>query len=113
MSDEIGDITLVPFDASRLLTSDEDIAEYLSAVMELDEPDLLLVALSDIARARGMAQVARDAGLGRESLYKALAPGAKPRFETVLRVARALGVRLVARPVSGQEDFGPSARIGA
>ena len=50
-------------------------------------------------RARGMAQVARDAGLGRESLYKALTPGAKPRFDTVLKVARALGVNLTAQPV--------------
>ena len=56
-----------------------------------------LAEYGDVARARGMTQVARDAGLGRESLYKALAPGAKPRFDTVLRVARALGVRLCAR----------------
>ena len=57
-----------------------------------------MLALDDVARARGMAQVAKDAGLGRESLYKALAPGAKPRFDTVLKVARALGVRLTAQP---------------
>jgi probable addiction module antidote protein len=56
-------------------------------------------ALADIARAKGMAQIARDAGLGRESLYKSLAPGAKPRFDTVLKVARALGVRLSAHPL--------------
>ena len=62
------------------------------------ESDLLLLALGDVARARGMAQVAKDAGVGRESLYKALAPGAKPRFDTVLKVAKALGVRLVAQP---------------
>ena len=55
--------------------------------------------MSDVARAKGMAQVAKDAGLGRESLYKALAPGAKPRFETIVKVARALGVKFTALPV--------------
>jgi probable addiction module antidote protein len=70
----------------------------MTAVLETNEPDLLLLALSDVARAKGMAQVAKDAGLGRESLYKALAPGAKPRFETVMKVARALGVKFTARP---------------
>ena len=90
---------LVPFDAAKYLTDDEAVAEYMNAVLEADDPDLLLLALGDVARARGMAQVAKDAGLGRESLYKALAPGAKPRFDTVLKVARALGVRLTAHPV--------------
>ena len=89
---------LVPFDAARYLDSDEAIAEYMTAVLEAEDPDLLLLALSDVARAKGMAQVAKDAGLGRESLYKALAPGAKPRFETVVKVARALGVRFTAEP---------------
>ena len=88
---------LLPFDAARYLTNDAAIAEYMTAVLELDDPDLLLLALGDAARARGMAQVARKSGLGRESLYKALAPGAKPRFDTVMKVARALGVRLTAR----------------
>ena len=91
-------IKLLPFDAARYLTDDVAVAEYMTAVLETDDPDLLLLALGDVARARGMAQVAKDAGLGRESLYKALAPGAKPRFDTVLKVARALGVRLAARP---------------
>ena len=89
---------LVPFDAARYLTDDAAIAEYMTAVLETGDSNLLLLALGDIARARGMAQVAKDAGLGRESLYKALAPGAKPRFDTVLKVARALGVRLTAQP---------------
>ena len=88
---------LLPFDAARYLTDDAAIAEYMTAVLETDDADLLLMALGDVARARGMAQVAKDAGLGRESLYKALAPGAKPRFNTVLKVARALGVKLTAR----------------
>jgi probable addiction module antidote protein len=90
---------LVPFDAARYLTDDAAVAEYMTAVLETEDPDLLLLALADVARARGMAQVAKEAGLGRESLYKALAPGAKPRFDTVLKVARALGVRLTAHPV--------------
>jgi probable addiction module antidote protein len=88
---------LLPFDAARYLTDDVAVAEYMNAVLETGEADLLLMALGDVARARGMAQVAKDAGLGRESLYKALAPGAKPRFDTVLKVARALGVKLTAR----------------
>jgi probable addiction module antidote protein len=91
-------LKLVAFDAARYLDDDEAIAEYMTAVLETNEPDLLLLALGDVARAKGMAQVARDAGLGRESLYKALAPGAKPRFETVMKVARALGVKFTAQP---------------
>ena len=87
---------LLPFDAARYLNDDRAVAQYMTAVLETDDPDLLLVALADVARARGMAQVAKDAGLGRESLYKALAPGAKPRFDTIVKVARALGVRLSA-----------------
>ena len=90
-------IKLLPFDAARYLNDDAAITEYMAAVLETGDPDLLLLALGDVARARGMAQVAKDSGLGRESLYKALAPGAKPRFDTVLKVARALGVRLTAR----------------
>ena len=84
---------LVPFDAARYLTDDAAIEEYMNAVLEESDPDLLLLALGDIARARGMAQLAKETGLGRESLYKALAPGAKPRFDTVFKVARALGVK--------------------
>ena len=89
---------LVAFDAARYLNDDEAIAEYMTVVLETNDSDLLLLALSDVARAKGMAQVAKDAGLGRESLYKALAPGAKPRFETIMKVARALGVKFTAHP---------------
>jgi probable addiction module antidote protein len=89
---------LVAFDAARYLDNDEAIAEYMTAVLEENDTDLLILALADVARAEGMAQVAKDAGLGRESLYKALAPGAKPRFDTVMRVARALGVKFTAHP---------------
>jgi probable addiction module antidote protein len=88
---------LIAFDAARYLDDDAAIAEYMSAVLEAEDPDLLLLALGDVARAKGMAQVAKDAGLGRESLYKALTPGAKPRFDTVLKVAKALGIKLTAQ----------------
>ncbi|MBL0143577.1 MAG: putative addiction module antidote protein [Betaproteobacteria bacterium] len=88
---------LLAFDAARYLDDGAAIAEYLTAILEADDPDLLLRALGDVARAKGMAQVAKESGLGRESLYKALAPGAKPRFDTVLKVARALGVRFRAQ----------------
>ena len=91
-------LKLVAFNAARYLDDDDAIAEYMTAVLETNDPDLLLLALSDVARAKGMAQVAKDAGLGRESLYKALAPGAKPRFETIMKVARALGVKFTAQP---------------
>ncbi len=88
---------LYPLDAARYLKDDETVAEYMSAVLESGDGNLLLRALGEVARVRGMAKVARDTGLGRESLYKALAPGAKPRFDTVLRVVGALGLKLTAR----------------
>ena len=87
-------IQLLPFDSSRYLKTDSAIADYISAALEEGDSELLLVALSNVARARGMAQVAADADLGRESLYKALSPGAKPRFDTIFKVMRALGIRL-------------------
>jgi probable addiction module antidote protein len=90
-------VKLTPFDAARYLTDDASVAEYMTVILETGDPDLLLLALADVARARGMAQVAKDAGLGRESLYKALAPGAKPRYDTIMRVMRALGVQLTAK----------------
>ena len=91
-------LKLLAFDAARYLDNDQAIAEYMTAMLEADDPDLLLLALVDVARAKGMAQVAKDASLGRESLYEALSPGAKPRFETVMKVARALGVKFTAQP---------------
>lgn len=87
-----------PFDAADYLTDEETIAAYLAAALEDPNPDVFLAAMKDVARARGMSQLARDAGLGRESLYKALGPGARPRFETVVKVARALGVHLTVEP---------------
>ncbi|MET0369454.1 MAG: addiction module antidote protein [Methylobacterium sp.] len=83
-----------PFDASEFLDSEEAIAEYLAAALEDPDPGLFVAALGDVAKARGMAQIAREAGLGRESLYKALTPGSKLRYETVRKVMDVLGVRL-------------------
>lgn len=87
-----------PFDAADYLTDEETIAEYLTAALEDPNPNIFLTAVRDVARARGMSQLAKDAGVGRESLYKALAPGAKPRYDTVLRLLNALGVKLTASP---------------
>lgn len=89
---------LAPFDAAEYLDNEEVIAEYLNAALEDENPDIFLVAISDVAKARGMAQLAKDTGLGRESLYKALAPGAKPRYDTILKLIRALGVELHTTP---------------
>ena len=72
-----------PFDLSRHLDDDDVIVEYLAAAAEDANPDVFIAALGDVAKARGMAQIARDAGLGRESLYKALSSGAHPRYEII------------------------------
>jgi probable addiction module antidote protein len=85
--------TYAPFDPADYLDNDEVIAEYLSAAVEDPDPNVFLAALGDAAKARGMAQIAKDAGLGRESLYKALSTGAHLRYETVNAVLRALGVK--------------------
>ncbi len=87
------------FDAADYLDSDESIAEYLAASMEDPNPDMLLVAIRTIAKARGMADLAKASGLGRESLYKALSPGAKPRYETIIKLLYALGVKLTVEAV--------------
>lgn len=87
------------FDAADYLNDEETIAEYLTAALEDPNPDVFLAAVRDVARARGMAQLAKDAGLGRESLYKALTPGAKPRYDRVLKLLHALGVKISATPV--------------
>ncbi|MGH8279844.1 MAG: addiction module antidote protein [Gammaproteobacteria bacterium] len=91
---------LVRFDMAEFLNSPQATAEYLTQVLADGEPDELLRALGHIAKARGMARIAADAGMGRESLYKALAPGAHPRYDTILKVARSLGVRLTAQPIA-------------
>lgn len=90
---------LPEFDPAEYLDSDEAVAGYLTAILAENDAALLAAALGDIARARGMSDIARSTGLAREALYKALRPGAQPRFDTVARVCSALGVRLVAQPV--------------
>jgi len=82
------------FDASAYLVDDEVVAEYLSAALEDPNPDVFLAAVGNVAKARGMSAIAESSGLGRESLYKALTPGAKPRYDTVLKVLQSLGVKL-------------------
>ena len=86
--------TFTKFDASDYLDSEEVIAEYLTAAREDRYPDVFLAALADVAKARGMSAIAEETGLGRASLYKALAPGAKPRYETILAVLSSLGVKI-------------------
>jgi probable addiction module antidote protein len=87
-------VQLAPFDASEFLDNEEVIAEYLAAALEDANPDTFLRAMANVAKARGISQIAKASGLGRESLYKALAPGAKVRYETVRKVLDSLGVRL-------------------
>ena len=87
------------FDASDHLDSEEAITEYLTACLETDNNDLLFLALANVAKARGMTRVAEASGLNRESLYKALAPGTKPGFDTIRRVMSALGVKLTATAI--------------
>jgi len=82
------------WDAAETLETREDIAAYLDAVLEDGDPDLLKAALGDVARARGMTEIAQAAGLGRANLYKALSPSGNPEFATVARVLKALGLRL-------------------
>jgi probable addiction module antidote protein len=84
------------WDAAEHLETEEDMAAYLEAALEDGDPALIAAALGDIARAKGMSQIARETGLGRESLYKALSPDGNPEFSTILKVVRALGLRLRA-----------------
>lgn len=85
-----------PWDASEHLKTEEDMAAYLEAALQEGDSALVAAALGDIARAKGISQIARDTGLGRESLYKALSPEGNPELGTVLKVVRALGLRLHA-----------------
>lgn len=100
---------LADFDAARYLGTDEDVAAYLTTVLEENDPSLLAAALGDIARSRGMTQIAKDSGITREALYKALRPQSDPRFATVNRVCAALGVRLVAQPLEPDQASRASA----
>ena len=89
---------LIPFDIAEYLDSEEAMAEYLSQVLEDGDNEEFLRAIGHIAKAKGMAQIAKDTGLGRESLYKAFRPNAKPRFDTVMKVIDALKIKLKATP---------------
>jgi probable addiction module antidote protein len=90
----------VPYEVAEQLRTPEEMAAYLDAWLEEAPEDVAGItrALGDIARAKGMSQVARDAGLSRESLYKALSEDGNPSFATVLKVARALGLKFHAQP---------------
>ena len=94
----MGKLKLRKWDSAEHLNSDEDIALYLDACLEEagDDPAFIAKALGNIARARGMSQLARETGLGRESLYKALSGEGNPSFATILKVIHALGVKLHA-----------------
>ncbi len=87
-----------PYDAAELLRTDADVAAYLEAALDDGDPSVIAQVLGNIARARGMAEIARVTGLGRESLYKALAPDGNPKLATVLKVVKALGIKLHAEP---------------
>ena len=87
------------WDAVAYLETEEDMAAYLEAALEEDDPQLFAAALGDVARAKGMTLIAREAGLGRESLYKALSADGNPEFATILKVVRSLGLKLHATPV--------------
>ena len=90
--------TTLPWDPAEHLETEEDMAAYLEAALEEGEPSLVAAALGDIARAKGMTQLARDTGLGRESLYKTLSPSGNPELATLLKIVGALGLRLHATP---------------
>lgn len=91
-------INTILFDAAKYLNSEEMIAEYFNAALEENDPELFPAALGDIVRARGMTRIAELSSLGRETLYKALAPGAKPCYDAVMKLARAVGVKLAVGP---------------
>ena len=91
-----------PWDPADNLKTEDDMAAYLEAALEEGDPALITAALGDIARAKGMTQIARDAGLGRESLYKALSPLGNPEFATILKVVAALGLKLHAAPATAK-----------
>ncbi|MEQ1557151.1 MAG: addiction module antidote protein [Gallionella sp.] len=99
MSKKISVADLPVFDIAEHLDSEQAIAEYITIVLEENDPSALADALGVAARARGMTEIAKQSGLTREALYKALRADAQPRFETISRVCAALGVRLVAQPI--------------
>jgi probable addiction module antidote protein len=99
MTGQISPDDLPLFDAAEHLKDEADIAEYITLVIEDGDTSELARALGVAARARGMTDIAQASGIGREALYKALRAGATPRFDTVVKVCAALGVKLVAQPI--------------
>jgi probable addiction module antidote protein len=99
MTKKIKIADLPEFVAAEYLDDEQAVAAYLTAVLEENDPALLAAALGDVARARGMTEIAKASGLTREALYRALRADAQPRFDTVSRVCAALGVKLVAQPI--------------
>jgi probable addiction module antidote protein len=99
MTKKIRIADLPDFDPAEHLKDEQDMATYLTVILEDNDPALFAAALGDIARARGMSEIAKASGITREALYRALRPDAQPRFDTISRVCTALGVKLVARPV--------------
>lgn len=99
-------VKISAYDTAEFLDNEELIAEYLAVAMEDPDPDVFITALATVARARGMTQLAKDSGLSRESLYKTLAPGAKPRFETIVKITKALGVPMVPTMAGAQVASG-------
>ncbi|TPQ29493.1 addiction module antidote protein [Methylomonas koyamae] len=97
MNEKIKIADLPVFDITEHLDSDQAIAEYLTVVLEEGDPAALAHALGSIARARGMTEIANAAGISREALYKALRADAQPRFETIAKVCKALGVKLTVQ----------------
>lgn len=97
--------TYRPFDAAEYLKSEEDMAAYLDAMIEESDgdPRMIAVALGDIARAKGMTQIARETGLARENLYKALSAEGNPEFSTIMKVLKALGLTIHAGPAQSAE----------
>ena len=99
MSKKIKIADLPEFDMAEHLPGEQAVAEYLTVILEENDPAALAEALGTIARARGMSDIAKASGITREALYKALRPDASPRFETISKVCAALGVRLVAQSI--------------
>lgn len=97
-------VKIKPFDPAEYLDDSESIAAYMSEALESEDPAFIADALGVVARARGMSEVAREAGVSRESLYRALSADGNPEFATVLRVVRALGLRLSATPVQQRKS---------
>ena len=106
-------IETTPFDTADYLDSPEMIAAYLEAVLEDGDPSLIAAALGNIARAKGMARIARDAGVTRDSLYKSLKEGGNPTISTFIGVLKGLGMGLSVHPLKPSVEAGAGAEAGS